>query len=425
MNKLILYLLIILFITNCSLSKKNFKTDEKITEEIFEKIKPINKEFNENVSLKLENLTTKEPFLNNLTNNIGHIDLNNNFKKFKSFKFKTISEFQYIQPEIIFSKKRNIIFFDGKGSVFKISTDMQKIWQSNYYSKKEKKLDPVIYFGRSNNKIFIADTLSKIYSLDAKTGNLLWEKKAISPFNSNIVVYNNSFMAVDFDNVIRCFSEKDGKEIWNFKTENSFIKSHKKLSIILKNNIVYFINNLGDLTALNANDGSLIWQTPTQSNVIFQNAFSLENSDLVIDKETIYFSNNKNEFFGIDVRSGIIKWKQTVNSSITPIIVGNIIFTVSEEGFLFALEANSGNILRITNIFKQIKNKKKSLKPIGFIVAANKIYVSTNKGKLIKRDLSTNTLETIYKVSSSKISKPYVFNNKIYLIKNNSILRGN
>ena len=58
------------------------------------------------------------------------------------------------------------------------------------------------------------------------------------------------------------------------------------------------------------NNGSLVWQTPTQSNLIYQDAFSLENSDLVFENNTIYFSNNKNEFFSIDAKTGIIKWKQ-------------------------------------------------------------------------------------------------------------------
>ena len=80
-------------------------------------------------------------------------------------------------------------------------------------------------------------------------GDIIWSKYSLSSFNSDIKIINDNFITIDFDNVIRCFSIKDGKEIWNFKSENSFIKSQKKLSLILKNNIVYFINNLGDVTA--------------------------------------------------------------------------------------------------------------------------------------------------------------------------------
>ena len=86
------------------------------------------------------------------------------------------------------------------------------------------------------------------------------------------------------------------------------------------------------------NDGSLVWQTPTQSTVIFQDAFTLENSDIIFANDTIFFSNNKNEFFAIDARSGIIKWKQTINSSLRPTVTENYVFSLSEEGFLFVID---------------------------------------------------------------------------------------
>ena len=123
-----------------------------------------------------------------------------------------------------------------------------------------------------------------------------------------------------------------------------FSKSIKKLSLIIKGEFVFFINNLGDLTPLDINNGSLFWQTPTQSNVIYQDAFTLENSDLVFSNNSIYFSNNKNELFSIDARTGIINWKQTVNSSLTPTIIEDFVFSVSNEGYLFVIDGKNGNI---------------------------------------------------------------------------------
>ena len=176
------------------------------------------------------------------------------------------------------------------------------------------------------------------------------------------------------------------------------------------------------MTALNANDGSLVWQTPTQSNVIYQNAFSLENSDLVFANDSIYFSNNKNEIFSIDARTGIINWKQKLNSSLRPTIAENFIFSISNEGYLFVIDVNTGNIIRITNALKNIKNKKNKIKPTGFIIAKNKVFLSLNNGRLIKIDITSGAQENLYKLGGSKISRPYVYKDKMYLIKNNSII---
>ena len=425
MNKFFLYFFLLILLSNCGFEKKDVVEQNNEGKDIFEKIEPIQKELNPKLNIQLSKLTKEKPFLNNNSNNSGNINFETNFQKTSSFKFKVIKKYKHNQPELIFTDDKNIIFFDGKGSVFKINEDLKEVWKVNNYNKKEKKLSPILYFAQNGQNLIVNDNLSKLYSIKLSSGDVVWSKYNQSSFNSDIKIFKDRFFTIDFDNVIRCFSIKDGKEIWNFESENSFIKSQKKLSLLLKDDIVFFINNLGDITALDSKNGSLVWQTPTQSNVIYQNAFTLENSDLVFANNSIYFSNNKNEFFSIDVKSGIIKWKQTVNSILRPTVIENLIFSISTEGFLFVIEEQTGNILRINNTLANIKNKNNEVKPIGFVVARNKIYLSLNNGRLLKIDIKTGLQENIYKLHGSKISRPYVFNGNMYLIKDNAIIKTN
>ena len=92
---------------------------------------------------------------------------------------------------------------------------------------------------------------------------------------------------------------KDGDELWRFGSGNNILKSNKRNSIVVKDNVVYFNNSLGDISAVNIDDGTLVWQIPTQSSRILENAFSLVNSDLVIGENELIFSNNRNQFFSL------------------------------------------------------------------------------------------------------------------------------
>ena len=423
MNKFFLYLFIFIILTSCGLGQKEVIENNKNSKIIFEKSKPINKEFNPSLKFQLTELTKGEVFLANNTNKTGNIDFETNFSKTSNYKFSAIEEFDFNQPELIFTEDKSVVFFDGKGSIFKVNNDLKEIWKVNHYTKREKKLKPIIYFAQTNNKLIAADNLSKVYLIDLKNGNLIKSIESNAGFNSNIKVSNDKFLVVDLNNTIRCFSTNNGKEVWNFETENPFIKSRKKLSIITRGELVFFINNLGDLTALNIDNGSLFWQTPTQSNVIYQDAFTLENSDLVFANDSIYFSNNKNELFSIDARTGIVNWKQTVNSSLTPTIIEKFIFSVSNEGYLFVLENEKGNIIRITDMLKSIKNKKNRIKPTGFIIARSKIYLSLNNGRLIKANVTTGDELSIHKLSGSKILRPNIFNGSMYILKDNAIIK--
>ena len=434
MNKLFCLFIIFLFITNCSLDTKSglWTKSEKLDSEnkklkikIFEENEIFEKEFNVNLKIRLKNNIKKNSFVNNLVNNNGIINFDGSIDKIKKFKFSKIDQFDNYQPELLITNN-NLIFFDNKGTVLNFSSDTELIWKKNYYSKREKKLNPILYFAANDQTLIIADSISKYYAINLNNGELNWSKNNIAPFNSQIKIFNDKFFVVDFENILRCFSIKDGKEIWNFKTEKSFIKSQQKLSLIINNNRVIFINTLGDVSSIDIDSGNLTWQTTTQSSDIYENYFSLKNSDLISEKNTIYFSNNQNEFFAIDQRNGVIKWKQTLNSNLRPTFADSLVFTVTLEGYLVAIDSRNGNIVRMTNIINKIKNyKKENIKPIGFIVSLDKMYLSLSNGRLIIIETLTGKPIDIIKIDNEKISRPYVLNNEMFIIRNNAILKLN
>ena len=324
------------------------------------------------------------------------------------------------------TEKNTLIFFNDKGTILNFSNDNKLIWKNNIYSKNEKKQNPVLYFASNKKILVVADTIAKYYAINVDTGKLIWSKNSSSPFNSQVKIFKDKFFVIDFENILRCYSLKDGKEIWNVKTEKSFIKSQQKLSFIINNNRLVFINTLGDLSSIDVETGNLVWQTPTQSSSIYENYFSLKNSDLIAENNNIYFSNNQNDFFAIDERNGVIKWKQTLNSNLRPTFADGLIFTVTLEGYLAVIDSRNGNILRMTSIFGQIKSfKKKKVKPEGFIVTEDKIFLSLSNGRIIiVETLNGKTLDII-KIDNEKISRPYVLNNNMFIVRDNAILKLN
>ena len=431
----IIYLVtILLLISNCSLDTKTglWSNSEKIKLEndkieiIFKDAEILEKEFNPNIKINLKDNYKKNSFVANLTNNNGIVDFNGSLKNISKYKFSKISQFDSYQPELLITNKKSLIFFDDKGSILNFDNNKKLIWKTNIYSKLEKKSKPKLYFSSNDNILIVTDSLANYYALDIINGNLIWVKKNSAPFNSQIKILNNKFFVVDFENILRCFSMKDGSEVWNYKTEKSFIKSQQKLSLIIKNDKLVFINTLGDLSSIDINTGNLVWQTPTQSSSIYENYFSLKNSDIIYENEMIYFSNNKNNFFGIDFNNGTIRWKQSINSNLRPTFVDGLILTITLEGYLVAIDSRNGNILRITSIFDKIKNyKKKGIKPVGFVVVKDKIFLSLNNGRLLIIDTLTGKPIDIIKIDNKKISRPYFLDNDMFVIVDNAILKLN
>ena len=345
------------------------------------------------------------------------------FEKIQKYNFSKIENFSQLESNLIFDD-RNLIFFDNKGSILSFDKNSKLKWKINNYSKIEKKLRPLLSMTHNDNHLFISDNLSKIYSVDLNDGKVIWSKKNPLPFNSLIKLSDNKIFVVDTNNNLNCFSSKDGSLIWQHKTEKSFINSSKKLSILIKDESVIFSNSLGDITALDISNGALIWQKFTQNSKIYEEIMTLKMSNLIIDRDSIYFSNNKNKFYSIDFNTGITNWIQDINSNVKPAVIGNFIFTISLDGYFFVIDKNTGNILRISNIFSNLKMKKnENVYPIGFIFNFQNLFVSTSNGKIIIVDIKTANTKNILKIDNDVISRPIVNNQKMYVIKDNSIIK--
>ena len=424
-------LLLFIFIYGCSFNTNSrFWTEEKEIEKLSKNISKIlekklitKKEFNPN--LKIDTSKKFISISDDLSNNLAIKNFNKDIDKISKFKFSKIRDFEYFEPELVFDGK-NFVFFDDQGNLIKFDENFKIVWKKNFYSKEEKKQKPILTLSIKEKTLIVFDNISKFYAVNLENGDLLWSKKNKNPINSQIKILDDKIYSVDMNNIIRCVSLLDGSEVWKFKSENIFLKSPKRNSIIVKNNRVYLNNSIGDIIAINAQNGSLLWQTPTQSSLIYENAFDLIISDLVANQDNLVFSNNRNELYSLNLNNGLINWKQDVNSSVRSIFYNNLIFSISNEGYFFIIDSKSGNIIRITDVFNIFKNKnREKIRPIGFIASYNKLMLSTNNGKLLKIDIASGKTESVFKIDKEKISRPFVFNKKILLVKNNSIIRLN
>ena len=442
MNNFLKIVLFFIFITNCSLHKNSKfwtkqeivkekqeqqekKINQKNVTEIFNKKENLINEFNPNLKISLYSKTIDKSFLNNFDNNNGRIDFNGNLQSVSKYKFSKIKNFHQYDPKISIYGN-DIIFFDNKGSILRFNNDTDLVWKRNNYIKSEKKQNPILFFANNKKTLIVADNISKYYALNINTGEILWSKNNVAPFNSEIKIYKDKFFVIDFENVLRAYSVSNGNEIWNVRTTNLLIRSQKSLSMVIIKDKIYFNNSSGDISSVDIQTGELLWQTPTQSSLVYGESFFLKTSDIIADKDTIYFSNNKNKFFSLDIRTGTLNWEQKVNSNLRPTLIDNYIFTVSLEGYLIIIEKNSGNIIRITDSFKNFKIKKrKKIKPTGFIVGKDNVYLSTNHGRLLILDIETGKVLDILKIDNAKITRPLILNQNMFIITDNSIIKLN
>ena len=226
----------------------------------------------------------------------------------------------------------------------------------------------------NENSIIAADNFGYVYSIDFKNKKLNWAKNFLVPFRSNLKILNNILFLSDEKNKIILLDINNGKKIDELYTQPSKTVSNfeSNLAIDKKDNLL-FLSTSGSLYSLNLiNQKTINWiqNFKTESEIIFKgNPITVFNNKILVSTKNNITLLNEN---------GLRMWDKNIQSSISPIISGNIIFTINDDNYLILIDSQNGQIIYSQSIYfilnrdfrKDFKNKIKKV---------SKIFVNKNK----------------------------------------------
>tara|TARA_Y100000590_G_scaffold457790_1_gene611136 strand:- start:46 stop:1395 length:1350 start_codon:yes stop_codon:yes gene_type:complete len=396
---------------------------EKIysSENIFNKEILLSK--NINLSKPLKNSSWRISNLNNqnLTSNLYLTNTNNTFLKKKVGKNK--HSLSYLKTPILI-EGRNIIFSDDTGTIFNLDITGKVIWKKNVYKKIYKKINKNLVLVIYKNKIYIADNVGFIYSLDLDNGELLWIKNHAVPIKSNIKIFDDKIFLIDQDNKIISLSIRDGSTVWSILTISSFIKSQSLLTLaISKKKDLVILNSAADLYVIDSSNGDVFWSSNTLTTLEPDASDFFISSKIVIDNENIIFSAGPTTF-SYDLIKGVTNWTNNVSTIGTPIIDKQNIFLVTDNGYFVIINKNNGEIISSNYILKILKDKKRNTKVTGFVMGSGKLYSVTLNGFLIVSSASTGKVESVKKIGDPITSPPIINDGKLFILTEDSKIIG-
>ena len=448
MIKIINFKIIIIFfiiLTSCSFDNKTGIWDGLGNEK--ERARRIENDQNRNVEIvkiyssqntyskeveAVKNITLSKPKKNaswetsnlNIQNTTGNIflsSINNNFLKKKIGKNKFSNSNEYSSP-LYFNKY--IIFSDDVGNIFNINNKGKINWKINIYKKIFKNVAKNLSFSIYKNKIYVADNIGFVYSLNLKTGKVIWLKSLGIPIKSNIKIFENKIFLINQDNKIFCLDSENGNKIWDVRTLSSFIKSQNFLGMaISKNGILFALTSSGELIKINASNGGVYWSLNTAGSMHANEADFFKSSDVVISGDEIILS-TLSSTISLNSKDGYFNWEKEIASTNNPIIDGRNIFLVTDNGYFINLDKKTGKTIWSVNLLKNLKNRKQKTKVTGFILGSGKIYATTLNGFLIVCSATTGKIELSKKVGDKIIASPIIANNSLFILTEKSKILG-
>jgi len=157
--------------------------------------------------------------------------------------------------------------------------------------------NPVLY---SDNKIF-TQSGSNLYSFDANTGKLLYQKNFEQPITGKPVTDGENVFIANEKNVLYAVSASKPDIVWEFKIDEN--QNNVKERIVCKDNKVYLAaqgQEVSSIYAVDSKTGTQLWKTD----------FKNDNVDYIVEEsDNIWGYTHKGRLFQLDINNGEIAFE--------------------------------------------------------------------------------------------------------------------
>ena len=247
-----------------------------------------------------------------------------------------------LTPPVVAEKKVFTIDVENLVSAFD-SSNGKDLWETEIENKEEDiNLSGGISFYKG--KLFVTTGFAQIYSLDSKTGNIIWQNDVSAPIRSSPLIYDDKVIAITIDNQVFAFNYKDGKKIWSQRglLENTSVLGGATAAAY--DGIILVPFSSGEIQALKASTGTILW-----SDTLFSKGGLDPVSSISDIKAHPVIYNNQAVVVGhgglmtlLDLYTGARIWGKEIGGIQTPWVTKQFIFVITTDHQMLCLTRDDG-----------------------------------------------------------------------------------
>lgn len=257
--------------------------------------------------------------------------------------------------------------------------------------------------------VYVVTGFGDVVALNSEKGEKLWSNNLHTPLRIAPVVAAGKVFVQSVDNKFYALDAKNGETLWDYDIAMESTTSvggasasyHKGLDVV----ITGFSN--GEIQAFNASFGTPLW-----SDVLVANRRAYSSTFLptikaspIIDGENVYVLGSSDVLASIDIRNGIRNWEKEIGGVNTPLLVENVLYVVTKDNDLAAVNKNNGNVLWSTGI--DLGKKSSGVSVYAPLMLNGKLAVAVSDGRVFVYDAKTgqktDTIDLDEKLNSAPI----------------------
>ncbi len=236
----------------------------------------------------------------------------------------------------------------------------------------------------ADDRVFVTSGLARVFALDGKTGQMLWETATPGPIRSAPVVDGGRVFAITLDNQTIVLAADDGRELWRHRGVEEQVGLLGSSSPAVSGTTVVIPYSSGELYAMNVETGRVLWNS---SLAAIRRSDPL--SDIgqvrglpVIDRGVVFATSNAGRTVAIDLRRGNRLWERDLGGPLTLWVGGDYLFLITNKSELVALSRDNGAIQWVTPLpqYEDAEDREDPIAWVGPILASNRLIVAGTHG---------------------------------------------
>ena len=255
--------------------------------------------------------------------------------------------------------------------------------------------------------VYLAQQKGLFFALNGKTGKPVFKTKnfkrcaAASPTLANGTIYQSYMDFVECGQndpnptgFVIAMDAKTGKQKWRYKGRPF------ESSPLLHDGILYVGSWDGNVHAIRAKTGRLVWTYQTGNRV---------NTSAAYSKGRIFIANQDGNLFALNAKSGKLAWQAGQATEFfyaTPAVVYGRVFIGSSDGTMYAYGQRTGKLLWARPLGTYIYSSA--------AVYDKKVYAGSYDGRLYALDAATGDVRWRRTMASAVHAPPVVMNGLVY-----------
>lgn len=313
---------------------------------------------------------------------------------------------------------------DIEGDVFAVSLETGRILWSVEFRNENERSD--VGFGggvaHAGGVLYATSGFGLLGAFDAATGDELWRFDATVPFRGAPTVDSGRVYAITHDNQMLALNAQDGTLVWDQVgiAENAGMLG--AATPAFDNGTLVVALSSGELIAMLGGNGRTLWQDTLSSSRRLTPLATLADIDgnPVIDRGKVYALSHAGSMVAIDMRSGERSWEADIAGVNMPWIAGNFAFLTTIDGQIVCVSLADGRVRWVTQLQRFLDQEKRRglIKWNGPVLAGDRLLVTSTHGYALSVSPYTGEVLSGIELPDGSSTQPIVVDETFLVLTN-------